>query len=208
MTNNMVLSKKFYQRKTLKIAQDLLGCFLVRKIGNKIIKGMITETEAYIGEDDLACHASKGKTPRTEIMYGEAGHAYVYMIYGMYHCLNIVTERKNFPAAVLIRGIKIINNSPFEKGRWPKARGIFKSPLNPPFPKGEITFDGPGKLCKFLKIDRKLNGWDLTKGKKLWLEKNSKISAKGGKSDIKSDKRIGIDYAQHCKHYLWRFYIE
>jgi DNA-3-methyladenine glycosylase len=106
----MILKRKFYQNNTLKIAQDLLGCFLVRKIGNKIIKGVITETEAYIGEEDLASHASRGRTPRTEIMYGEAGHAYVYMIYGMYHCLNVVTERKNFPSAVLIRGLKIIGS--------------------------------------------------------------------------------------------------
>jgi DNA-3-methyladenine glycosylase len=200
----MILKRSFYQKETLIVARDLLGCFLVRKIGKKIIKGMITETEAYIGEDDLACHASKGRTPRTEIMYGEAGHAYVYMIYGMYHCLNVVTEKKNFPAAVLIRGIKILNNSPFKKGRWPKARGIFKkSPLNPPFTKGEIGLNGPGKLCKFFKIDRKLNGWDLTQGKKLWIEPGIKIK----KSDIKSDKRVGIDYAKHCQHYLWRFYL-
>lgn len=176
----MVLKRKFYQQDTLRIAQDLLGCFLVRKINGKIIKGIITETEAYIGEDDLACHASRGRTPRTEIMYGEAGHAYVYMIYGMYHCLNIVTERKNFPAAVLIRGIQISNGST------------------------DKLLDGPGKLCKFLKIDSKLKGWDLTKRKKLWIEQGIRIK----KSDIKSDKRIGIDYAKHCKHYLWRFYLK
>jgi DNA-3-methyladenine glycosylase len=80
----MILGRKFYQRNTLKVAQDLLGCFLVRQIGDKKIRGMIIETEAYIGEDDLACHASKGKTPRTEIMYGEASRAYVYMIYGTF----------------------------------------------------------------------------------------------------------------------------
>lgn len=174
----MALKRNFYKRYTLTVAQDLLGCFLVRKIGGKIIKGIITETEAYIGEDDLACHASRGRTPRTEIMYGEAGHAYVYMIYGMYHCLNIVTEKKNFPAAVLIRGIKII--------------------------KSGKELNGPGKLCKFLKIDRKLNGWDLMKREKLWVERGVKIK----KSDIKSDKRVGIDYAKHCKHYLWRFYFK
>lgn len=166
----------------MKVAQDLLGCFLVRKMRNKIIKGVITETEAYVGEDDLACHASKGRTKRTEVMYGEAGHAYVYMIYGMYHCLNIVTEKKDFPAAVLIRGIEIVGDAYMR-----------------PLPKT----NGPGKLCKFLRIDRKLNGRDVTKGKKLWIESGVKLK----KSDIRKDKRIGIDYAQHCRHYLWRFYV-
>jgi len=179
----MILTRKFYQKDTLKVAQDLVGCFLVRKSAsrrrNKIIKGMITETEAYIGKNDLACHASKGRTPRTEIMYGEAGHAYVYIVYGMYHCLNIVTEKKNFPAAVLIRAIKI-DSVDYQKT------------------------NGPGKLCKFLKIDRKLNNWNITRGEKLWVESGTKIK----KSQIYKDKRVGIDYAKHCKHYLWRFYVK
>lgn len=163
----------------MKVAQDLLGYFLIRKIGNKIIRGIITETEAYVGEDDLASHASRGRTPRTETMYGEAGRVYVYMVYGMYHCLNVVTEKKDFPAAVLIRGIKI-ENTDYKKT------------------------NGPGKLCKFLKIDRKLNNWDMTKEEKLWIEPGIKIK----NSEIKKDKRIGIDYAKHCKEYLWRFYIK
>jgi DNA-3-methyladenine glycosylase len=174
----MVLPKKFYQKDTLKVAQELLGCFLVRKMGNKLIKGTITETEAYIGEDDLACHASKGRTKRTETMYGEAGRAYVYMIYGMYHCMNIITERKNFPAAVLIRAIKI--------------EGVDYKKTN-----------GPGKLCKFLKIYKELNGINITKKDKLWVEPGIKIK----KTQIHKDKRIGVDYAQHCQHYLWRFYV-
>lgn len=178
-----IIKRNFYQKNTLKVAQDLPGCFLVRKSASrrrqKIIRGVITEAEAYIGEDDLACHASRGRTPRTEVMYGEAGHAYVYMIYGMYHCLNIVTERKNFPAAVLIRAVKI------EGADYKKT-------------------NGPGKLCRFLKIGKKLNGWDMTKKDKLWIERGKKIK----KSEIKKSKRIGIDYARHCKHYLWRFHLD
>lgn len=181
----MIIKRSFYKKNTLDVAKGLLGCFLVRKIGKKVIRGMITETEAYIGEDDLACHASKGRTPRTEIMYGEAGRAYVYMIYGVYHCLNIVTEKKDFPAAVLIRGIKIENNPPLLNKERVEAR-----------------LDGPGKLCKFLKIDRKLNKLDLTKREKLWIEKGIKIKS----SEIKKSKRIGVDYARHCRHYLWRFH--
>ena len=200
----MILERNFYQKNTLKVAQSLLGCVLIMNVApvksstsrgakqfngvKKTIKAMITETEAYMGEDDLASHASKGQTPRTELMYGEAGHAYIYMIYGMYHCLNIVTEKKNFPAAVLIRAVKI--------------EGVDYKKTN-----------GPGKLCKFLEIDRKLNGSDIThapkqslvRGKpqenKLWIERGIKIKP----YQIKKDKRIGIDYAKDCKEYLWRF---
>ncbi|HEX7586388.1 MAG TPA: DNA-3-methyladenine glycosylase [Patescibacteria group bacterium] len=194
--STMALSRKFYQKNTLKVAQELLGCFLVRKIGRKIIRGRITETEAYIGEDDLACHASKGRTPRTEIMYGQAGHAYVYMIYGMYNCLNVVTEKKDFPAAVLIRGIEIENKPPRlgkERVGLPASARLWQA--------GE-RLDGPGKLCRFLKIDRKLNGWDLTKGDRLWIEKPAQEISK---KSIVAGRRIGVDYARHCKHYLWRF---
>jgi len=175
---NKTLQEIFYRKNTLDVAKQLLGCFLVRKIGKKIIRGIITETEAYIGEDDLACHASRGRTKRTEIMYGEAGRAYVYMIYGMYHCLNVVTEKKDFPAAVLIRAIKI--------------EGMDYKKTN-----------GPGKLCRFLKIDRKLNNLDMAEGKSLWIERGDKIDSRL----IKKSKRIGIDYARHCKHYLWRFIL-
>lgn len=174
-----VVPKSFYQRKTLDAARNLLGCFLVRETGGKIIRGMVTEAEAYVGEKDLACHASKGRTPRTEVMYGNAGRAYVYLVYGMYHCLNVITEKKDFPAAVLIRAVKI--------------EGVDYKETN-----------GPGKLCRFLKIDKKLNGWDLAKGEKLWLEKGIKIK----ESEIKKSKRIGVDYAKHCRHCLWRFYWE
>ena len=138
----MILKHNFFDRNTVKVARDLLGCFLVRKYKGKIIKAMITETEAYRGTHDLASHASRGRTQRTEIMFGHPGRAYVYMIYGMYFMLNIVTEKKDFPAAVLIRGVKI------------KSRDL----------------NGPGKLTKFLVIGKSLNNHDLTKREKLWLE--------------------------------------
>ena len=117
----MILKRSFYVRPTLEVARDLLGKILVRKTGRKEIRAVITETEAYVSEDDLASHASKGRTPRTEPMYGEAGHAYIYMIYGMYHCFNIVTEKKDFPAAVLIRAVKI-EGLEYEKTTRPKVR--------------------------------------------------------------------------------------
>ena len=106
------LDCKFFERPTVKVARELLGKFLVRKIGNRIIKARIIETEAYCGIKDLACHASKGLTERTKVMFGPAGFSYVYMIYGMYHCLNIVTEKEGNPAAVLIRAAEILNPKP------------------------------------------------------------------------------------------------
>jgi DNA-3-methyladenine glycosylase len=202
-----ILHQKFYSRPTLKVAQELLGCFLVRACRGKIWRAMITETEAYAGEDDLASHASRGRTSRTELMYGQPGHAYVYMIYGMYHCLNIVTEEKDFPAAVLIRGVELTEVRPHSslaarsdllnvgmdfRGRTASRHRKQTDP----------NLNGPGKLCKFLKIDRKFNGWDITKGEKLWIEsRDSKIKL----LKITKSRRIGVDYAKHCKEYLWRF---
>ncbi len=174
------LKRNFYNRPTLEVAKQLLGATLVREFEGKKIKALITEVEAYIGADDLASHASRGRTPRAEIMFGAAGHAYVYMIYGMYYCINIITEKKNFPAAVLIRGVSI--------------GGIEYKKTN-----------GPGKLCRELKIDKTLNGWDMTRGEKIWIQPgDTGIQAE----DIIASKRIGIDYAGHCKDYLWRFNLK
>lgn len=128
------LTARFFARPTLTVARDLLGKYLVVKRGRKTIAGKIVETEAYIGEKDLACHASKGRTPRSEILYHGPGTIYVYMIYGMYYCLNFVTERKDFPSAVLIRAVE-------KEGAG-----------------------GPGKLCKLFGIDRRMNGKTVSHG--------------------------------------------
>lgn len=127
------LTRDFYERPTLKVAQDLLGKVLHFNGKN----GVITETEAYIGQDDPACHAAKGMTPRTKVMFGPAGFSYIYFIYGMYHCLNFVTEREGFPAAVLIRAIEI--------------EGLPRHVSN-----------GPGKLCRLLSLTKEHNALDLT----------------------------------------------
>jgi len=170
-----LLKRNFYNQNTIKIAQNLLGCYLVREYYGKIIKAEITETEAYRGEYDLASHASRGKTNRTKIMYGAPGHAYIYIIYGMYFMFNVVTEKKDFPAAVLIRSV-----STFKR------------------------FNGPGKVTKFLHLGKSLNGYDLTKGQKIWLEK-PKI--KRPFRVIKSP-RVGIDYAKHCQKWMWNFKLK
>lgn len=128
----MRLKRTYFENPTLDVAQDLIGKVMVFED----FKGIITETEAYIGKDDPACHASRGMTPRTQVMFGPAGFSYVYFIYGMYHCLNFVTEKEGFPAAVLIRGLKLIE--------------------------GNIHHNGPGKLCRALGITREHNDLDLT----------------------------------------------
>jgi DNA-3-methyladenine glycosylase len=126
------LPKEFYNRPTLHVAEDLIGKLLV--FGEH--KGVITETEAYTGQNDPACHAARGITPRTKVMFGPAGFSYVYFIYGMYHCLNFVTEEEGVGAAVLIRGIKLLDNNHY--------------------------LNGPGKLCKYLGITKEHNALNIT----------------------------------------------
>lgn len=185
----MRLKRNFFNRNTITVARQLLGQYLCRRIpstgsgqAGKIVKAKITGVEAYCGTKDQASHASKGLTPRTKIMFGPPGRAYVYMIYGMYHCLNFVTEKEGNPSAVLIRAANIIKGLP---------RG------------GEAALRGPGKLCRELKIDKKLNGLDLIRSGELWVEEGEKIKP----SLIKKGKRIGIDYAGKYRDKLWRFYI-
>jgi len=183
-----ILQKSFYNRPTKTVALELLGKVLCRKIGDKTIKGKIVEVEAYLGAKDLACHTSKGKTQRNEVMFGPAGRAYVYFIYGMYHCFNIVTEKENNPCAVLVRALEPINK--FNKTFCGKP--IYN------------ILNGPAKLCREFQIDKNLNGWNLTVRKKLWIEDGEKIKL----SQIKKAERIGVNYAGAWKDKLLRFYIK
>jgi len=175
----IILSDSFYARNTLDIASDLLGKYLVRKIGKRRWVGRIVEVEAYIGEKDPACHAFRGLTPRTRVMYGRPGHAYVYFTYGMHFMLNIVTEREGYPAAVLVRALEPVEGF---SGKDPR-------PTN-----------GPGKLCKNMYIDQKLNGISLTSGQ-LWVGSNSGNSIG---FEIRWSPRIGIVSGTEK---LWRAYI-
>ncbi|OGY42125.1 MAG: hypothetical protein A2Y67_01910 [Candidatus Buchananbacteria bacterium RBG_13_39_9] len=205
------LTKNFYQQDTFKLAKSLLGKYLVRKINNKTLLGKIVEVEAYYGPDDLASHASRGKTPRTQIMFSQPGLAYIYLIYGMYYCFNIVTEAKNFPAAVLIRALEPISGLP----QMYKNRYLNKKKDNFILHPSALT-NGPSKLCQAFKIDKKLNGHNLITSRIIYLAENPKEkisansgSASGGKpSQIQSAKRIGVDYAGDYKHKLWRFYLK
>jgi DNA-3-methyladenine glycosylase len=180
------LPRSFFERPTLEVARDLLGKYLVHRTAEVTLRGKIVETEAYIGPDDKASHASRGRTKRTEIMFGPPGYAYVYLIYGMYYCFNVVTESEGFPAAVLIRALEPVIES------------------DSPTPSAEKLTNGPGKLCRYMKIDGQLNGADVC-GTVLYIEdRNEKI----GPEQVIAAKRIGVEYAGEWKEKPWRFYIE
>jgi DNA-3-methyladenine glycosylase len=197
MLNLKRLTANFYQQNSFNLAQKLLGCFLIRKLASgKTIIGKIVEVEVYFGPDDLASHASKGRTKRTELMFGPPGYAYIYLIYGMYNCLNIVTEKNNFPAAILIRSLEPIEGIKLMMSN----RHLKHSQLV-----NKIT-NGPGKLCQALRINNKLNGLNLITSQELFIAKNPQLKIKP--KDIISTKRIGIDYAKHYKNKPWRYYLK
>ncbi len=184
------LPQHFYQREVLQVARELLGMRLVRMIGRERVSGIIVETEAYRGEEDLACHARHGKTPRTEVMYGEAARAYIYFTYGMHWLLNVVTGDVDFPAAVLLRSIVPMEGiSLIAQNRTGKAQ--------------KDWCNGPAKICQALQITGRLNGIDLTtETSGLWIEKDHPILD----SDVTITKRIGIESVpEPWKSIPWRF---
>jgi DNA-3-methyladenine glycosylase len=182
------IGRSFYQQPTLDVARQLLGKHLVRKHRDGTTVGRIVETEAYIGPDDKACHASRGRTPRTQIMFGSAGYAYVYLIYGFHYMLNIVTEAVDSPAAVLIRAVE-----PLKGVELMAARRGTKERRN--------LASGPGKLCQAFAVDRTLNGNDLC-GQVLYL-----LDPRDPAPKFVTTPRIGVDYAGEWTHKPWRFVI-
>ena len=190
----------FYNRDTIEVAKELLGKYIIRKIDNEIIGVQITEVEAYKAEIDKACHAYGGKrTERTKVMFGSPGRAYVYLIYGMYYCLNVVTEEENIPSAVLIREVKpIINIEKMAKIRYDKNIEDLTN-----YQIRNFT-NGPGKVCKTLDITKQQNDKILQTDELCLCEKQ-------GEKEIinyKTGKRINIDYAEEAKDFLWRFTME
>ena len=172
------LPREFYDRDTVEVAHELLGKHLVHVSGGLERVGRIVEVEAYLGPHDLAAHSAKGLTPRTKVMFGPPGHAYVYLIYGMYYCMNIVTQREGMASAVLLRGLEPIRNV---EGRT----------------------QGPGLLCKAMHIDRKLSGHDLLSDDFYVGGERSHRPL-----SIVKRPRIGVDYAGHWARRLLRFYIK
>jgi DNA-3-methyladenine glycosylase len=177
-TRSAKLSRSFYHRDTLQVARELLGMHVVHLDAGVKRIGRIVETEAYQGPHDLAAHSARGRrTERTEVMFGPPGHAYVYLIYGIWNCLNVVTGAEGVPHAVLIRALEPVSN--LSGGTW-----------------------GPGLLCRALNIDRALNAADLL-GHTLWVERPP---GRRKPVRITESARIGVDYAGDWARRPWRFF--
>jgi len=185
------LRRDFYRRSTLTVARELLGQRLVRVVDDQRLAGLIVEVEAYIGEDDAACHAACGRTPRNEAMYGPPGHAYVYFIYGMHHCLNVVTEEEGFPAAVLIRALEPLEGLEIMRRYRPGK------------PDRELA-NGPAKLSQALAIGRSFNGVDLCTGEALFIEEGRMVD----QEEVGASPRIGIKADELARSVPWRFYLK
>ena len=171
------LPREFYDRDTIAVASELLGKILVHKSNGIERAGKIVETEAYLGPHDLAAHSARGLTERNKVMFGPSGHAYVYFIYGMYFCMNVVTERAGHASAVLLRALEPAKNL---EGRT----------------------CGPGLLCRAMKIDRRLNGHDLLSSDFYIAEPDEAETF-----SIVKRPRVGVDYAKHWARRHLRFYI-
>ncbi len=173
-----MLKRSFYDRDTRVVATELLGKYLVRVAGGVERIGRIVEVEAYLGPHDRAAHSSRGRTERTKVMFGPPGHAYVYMIYGMYYCMNVVTEHTGHAAAVLLRALEPVRNI-------------------------EARTQGPGLLCKAMGIDKRLNAHDLVSDA-LYIA----APARAKPVTIVKRPRIGVDYAGYWARRHLRFYVK
>lgn len=196
----MRLGLDFYNRDALTVARELLGKILVRKINGVVLKGKIVETEAYVGAIDKACHAYGGKrTNKTETLYGEPGITYVYSIYGMYYCLNLICEKKDVAAGVLIRGIEPLEKiEEMSKLRFEKEYEDLSK-----YEKKNFS-NGPSKLCMALGIDKRDNCINTISSEEIYVEESSIYE----NFEVVESKRIGIDYAEEARDFLWRFYIK
>ena len=182
----------FYARPTLTVARELLGTRLIRILDGRRLSGLITETEAYIGETDLACHAKAGRTPRTSVMYGPPGRAYVYFTYGMHWMLNVVTQPEGFPAAVLIRALLVDAGLEVVATRRAKV-------------KNTAWTDGPAKLTRAFGITGSQNEIDLTRSNSdLWIEPGIVISD----TSVTIGPRVGLyNVPEPWKSMPWRYLV-
>ncbi|WP_250277764.1 DNA-3-methyladenine glycosylase [[Clostridium] colinum] len=192
------LKESFFTRDALTVGRELVGKYIVREIDNEKIIVKITETESYLGDIDKACHAYGGKiTNRTKTFYMNGSTIYVYLIYGMYYCFNIITDTINKPSAVLIRSAEPVENiEKLSMLRYNKSYNKLSLYQKKNF------LNGPGKLCKGLKIDKTFNEKSILSNE-IYIVDNKDFNI----NSVKCGKRINIDYAEEAKDFLWRFYI-
>ena len=201
------LSREFYSQDTLTAARLLLGKYLIRRLDcGEVLAGRVTETEAYIGRCDKACHAYQyRRTARTETLFAPPGPAYIYLIYGMYHCLNFVTEPEGEPAAVLLRALQPVAGTEtmtrLRYGDKPLTAFRKKNFLN-----------GPGTVCQALALTRAENGVNLT-GDTLFICDCPEDAGLSGfpvpaEEHISAGPRVGVDYAEEARDFPWRFRLE
>lgn len=189
----MRLERSFFERNPQTVAKELLGCFLVRKTEEGIIRGMIVETEAYGDTNDLASHARFGMTKRNQIMYQDPGLLYIYHIYGIFYLSNLICEKQGTPSAVLLRSCEIID------GKKLVMQNIVRSKF---VKADEKLATGPGKLSIAFGLTKFQNSSDIVTDQEIWIE-----SSQGG-HDIIETTRVGIAYAKHCAAYAWRYYLK
>jgi len=193
MNHSRSLSRAFFDRPTLLVAEQLLGMRLVRIENGQRLRGFIIETEAYIGEEDQGCHARAGLTPRTKVMYGPPGHAYVYFTYGMHWLLNFVTEREGFPAAVLIRAVELDEGEEIvalRRNGQPRAQWT----------------NGPAKLCQAFNIDGTWNGYDLCQPNALLYVESQSDGSPFLALSVTTTPRVGLYSVQEpWRSIAWRF---
>lgn len=184
----------FFMRDTIQVAEDLLGCHLVRKLENRAtLVGRIVETEAYLGAQDPCCHSFRGlRTQRTQSMYLPGGHSYVYFIYGMYYCFNVVTQSQKEPEAVLIRALEPIE-------------GLSTMRKNRKRDELDSLCSGPGKLCQAFDITTSLNGKNLSREGEIYISKGERSIEN---EEIETDSRVGLPLHQGAAHWPLRFYIK
>ena len=201
------LSRDFYAQDTLSAARALLGKYLVRRLDGELLAGRVVETEAYIGRCDKACHAyNYRRTARTETLFALPGTAYIYLIYGMHHCLNFVTEPEGEPAAVLLRALQPA------AGAETMARLRYGDRPMTPYRRKNLL-NGPGKVCRALALTRAENGLDLTAGDELFLCDGPEDAGLPPvpvpeRERIIAGPRVGVDYAEEARDFPWRFRLE
>ncbi len=190
--NAKPLPASFYRRDTTVVAQELLGMRLCRRLPDgQLLSGLIVETEAYLGVEDAACHSAGGRrTARTETMYADGGVAYVYFIYGMHHCFNVVTRHRDQPEAVLVRALAPEQGHALWQERFPRLKPV-------------QWLSGPGRLCRAMQIDRTHDALSL-QSDVLWLEEAQAVRAE----DRVAAPRVGVDYAGEAALWPLRFFVK